>query len=467
MSQTKFDEIKKHIQDVYAAYNRPFVIGFSGGKDSTTVLQMTWEAIKALPVNKRKNKIYVITVDTMVETPYIISYINSTVEGINQAAKEQDLPIEAHKLLPELENSFWINLIGKGYPAPSQQFRWCTQRLKIDPANKFVQEYASKYHEVTMVLGARSAESISRAQVLEKKQRDALGVSKHTSLPGAYVFTPIEKLTDDDVWEFLFNNIDTPWGKSNRDMAAMYLNASGGECPLVIDTSTPSCGNSRFGCWVCTLVKKDTSMENLIDSGEDWMMPLVEFRDFLSSTQDPDAKQEYRDYKRRSGQASVTRDKTKLVRGPYYFHWRKDFLKRLLQAQRDIQENGPNPEAELISFNELKRIRQIWKDEESDWEDSVVQIYKDVYDTVLHFGQDDEIRFNKDDKALLDSICSEYGVPSNLVSRLLDEEIKLHGMYRRAGITTKIDDIFSEEWRSEEDVMEDFKKKKLVTDDEN
>lgn len=467
MNDIKFAEIKKHIQEVYAAYNRPFVIGFSGGKDSTTVLQMTWEAIKALPASKRKNKIYVITVDTMVETPYIISYINSTVEGINQAAIEQDLPIEAHKLLPELENSFWINLIGKGYPAPSQQFRWCTQRLKIDPANKFVQKYASKYHEVTMVLGARSAESISRAQVLEKKQRDALGVSKHTSLPGAYVFTPIEKLTDDEVWEYLFNNIDTPWGKSNRDLSAMYLNASGGECPMVIDSSTPSCGNSRFGCWVCTLVKKDTSMENLIDSGEDWMMPLVEFRDFLSSTQDPDIKQEYRDYKRRSGQASVTRDKTKLVRGPYYFHWRKIFLKRLLEAQKYVQENGPDPKAELISLSELKLISQIWKDEESDWEDSVVQIYKEVYGAILNFGQDDGIRFSKDDRALLDSICNEYGVPSSLVSRLLDEEIKLHGMYRRAGITAKIDDIFSEEWRSEKDVLEDFKKKKLVTNYEN
>lgn len=462
MSINKFDEIKKHIQKVYEEYSRPFVIGFSGGKDSTSVLQMTWEAIRGLPEKKRKNDIYVITVDTLVETPYIISYINATIDGINQAAIEQELPIKAFKLTPELEGTFWVNLIGKGYPAPSQQFRWCTQRLKIDPANRFVEEYASKYGEVTMVLGARSAESISRAQVLEKKQRDSLGVSKHTSLPGAYVFTPIEKLSDDEVWEYLLKNIDTPWGKSNRDLSAMYQNASGGECPLVVDTSTPSCGNSRFGCWVCTLVLKDTSMENLIDSGEDWMTPLVEFRNFLSSTQSPDEKQNYRDYKRRSGQASMTRDQSKLVRGPYYLNWRKEFLRMLLKAQKEIQEYGPDSNAELISFEELKRIRQIWKDEEADWEDSVVLIYKEIFDRVLKFGQEDGVRFNSSDKELLEAICQQEGVPVNLIGRLIDEELKLHGMYRRAGIIARIDDIFSEEWRSEEAVLEDLKNKHQV-----
>lgn len=461
----KFDKIKKHIKKVYCEYARPFVIGYSGGKDSTTVLQMIWEAIQELPAKKRTNKIYVITVDTMVETPYIISYINRTVDGINNAAKAQGLPIEAFKLLPKTDASFWVNLIGRGYPAPSQQFRWCTQRLKIDPANKFIQDYASEYGEVTMVLGARSAESVSRSQVLEKKKRDALGVSKHTSLSGAYVFTPIEKLSDDEVWQYLFNNIDTPWGHSNRDLSAMYQNAAGGECPMVIDTSTPSCGDSRFGCWVCTLVAKDTSMENLIDSGEDWMIPLVEFRDLLSSTQNPDKKHIYRGYRRRGGYVSISRDKTKITRGPYLFEWRKKFLKSLLQAQRDVQENGPNNKLKLITFDELKRIRQIWKAEEADWIDSVSTIYQEVNGERLDFGPEDGIRFNAGDKDILDTICTKYGVQTNLVARLIDEELKLHGMSRRAGIINKIDKIFSEEWRDEEEVLCDLVSKKQVVNE--
>ena len=458
----KFDKIKEHIQKVYCEYDRPFVIGFSGGKDSTTILQMTWEALKDLPKKKRVNDVYVITVDTQVETPYIISFINSTIEGINIAAKKQKLPIQAFKLAPELEGSFWVNLIGKGYPAPSQMFRWCTQRLKIDPANKFIQERANKYGEVTMILGARSAESSSRSQVLEKKKRDPLGVSKHTSLPGAYVFTPIEKLSDDEVWEYLLKNPSTPWGGSNRDLSAMYQSASGGECPMVVDTSTPSCGNSRFGCWVCTLVQKDTSMENLIDSGEDWMMPLVEFRDFLSSTQAPERKSEFRDYKRRGGRISVTRDKSKIVRGPYLMKWRKEFLKILLQAQKDIQEYGPDPGATLISFDELSRIRHIWKDEEADWEDSVPSIYKKVYDQSLTFGPEDGVRFNKDDMNILKSICEKEKLSSVLVGRLIDEELKLQGMGRRAGIISKLDRIFAEEWRNEDEVLQDLKDNKQV-----
>ncbi len=462
--KNKFDEIKEHIKKVYCEYDRPFVIGFSGGKDSTAVLQMTWNAVKELPKKKRVNDVYVITVDTQVETPYIISFINSTVNNINATAKKRRLPIQAFKLIPELDGSFWVNLIGKGYPAPSQMFRWCTQRLKIDPANKFVQEHANKFGEVTMILGARSAESSSRSQVLEKKTRDPLGVSKHTSLPGAYVFTPIEKLSDDEVWEYLLKNPDTPWGGSNRDLSAMYQNASGGECPMVVDTSTPSCGNSRFGCWVCTLVKKDTSMENLIDSGEDWMMPLVEFRDFLSSTQDPAKKKKYRDYKRRGGYISINRDKTKIVRGPYLMEWRKEFLKMLLQTQKDIQEYGPDIEFLLISYDELAKIRHIWKDEEADWEDSVSLIYKEVYGRTIDFGPEDGIRFNKDDMDILKSICDKEDISSALIARLIDEELKLHGMSRRAGIISKIDRVFSEEWRDEDEVLQDLKDREMVVE---
>jgi DNA sulfur modification protein DndC len=462
----KFDKIKQHIQKVYCEYARPFVIGYSGGKDSTTVLQMVWNAVQELPIEKRKNKIYVITVDTKVETPYIISYINSTVERINQTAKDNNLPIEAYKLTPEIDASFWVNLIGKGYPAPSQQFRWCTQRLKIDPANKFIQEYASEYGEVTMVLGARSAESISRSQVLEKKKRDALGVSKHTSLSGAYVFTPIEKLSDDEVWQYLLNNIETPWGSSNRDLSAMYQNAAGGECPMVIDTSTPSCGNSRFGCWVCTLVSQDTSMENLIDAGEDWMIPLVEFRDFLSATQKPEDKHIYRGYRRRGGRVDISRDRTKIIRGPYLFEWRKKFLEMLLQAQQDVRENGPDNSIELISFDELKRIREIWETEEADWTDSVSKIYLEICGKKLNFGPEYGIRFDSDDKNILEEICNDHDLPTNLIARLLDEEISLHGMRRRAGIIDKIDKIFSEEWRSEAEVLKDLiAKEKVVNED--
>lgn len=77
-----------------------------------------------------------------------------------------------------------------------------------------------------------------------------------------------------------------------------------GECPLVIDESTPSCGNSRFGCWTCTVVTKDKAMESLIKNGEEWMSPLLKYRDLLAFTTDPVNKDTYRNYKRRTGKVS-------------------------------------------------------------------------------------------------------------------------------------------------------------------
>ena len=73
----------------------------------------------------------------------------------NREAKTQGMPFEAHKVVPELKDTFWVNLLGRGYPAPSTKFRWCTDRMKIQPANKFILDRVTEFGEVVMVLGAR------------------------------------------------------------------------------------------------------------------------------------------------------------------------------------------------------------------------------------------------------------------------------------------------------------------------
>ena len=455
MSFNQIQDIKGHIKKVYSIYARPFIIGFSGGKDSTATLQMVWEALREIPQKELVNDIHVICTDTLVETPYIISYINESLNKINESARSQNLPISSHKLTPLLEKSFWVNLIGKGYPAPSQYFRWCTERLKIDPVNRFIEEQVSKSKEVTVVLGARSAESTSRQQVLSKKKRDPLGLSKHSTLPEAFVYTPIEKLTTDEVWRYLLSN-KSPWGGNNRDLAAMYQNADSGECPMVVDSSTPSCGNSRFGCWVCTLVNKDTTMQNLIDSGEDWMSPLLEFRDLLSETQNPSKKRLYRNHKRRNGQAAKVRDGSRLSYGPYKIKWRKQFLRDLLSAQKTIQDDKPKNSFSAISLDELEMIRQLWRTEEHDWQDSVPAIYKDVTGEKYPLVNEDGINFNADDHQLLEKHCEDQ-MQLDLIARLIDIERSMEGMTRRAGVINKIDRIFNEEWRSEKELQEEIK----------
>lgn len=453
----KFKKIIQNIQKVYLSENKPFVIGYSGGKDSTVTLQLVWEALSQLSPEELINEIFVISVDTMVETPYIQAYINETVNSINEYGDKSVLPVSAYKLIPKIKETFWVNLIGKGYPAPSQTFRWCTQRLKINPVDYFIQDKVAESGEVIVVLGARSSESSSRSQVFsnreEEKQKHPNRLSLHPSLEGAYVYTPIEDLSSDDVWQYLYTYPKTPWESNNRDLGAIYQNASGGECPMVIDTSTPSCGNSRFGCWVCTLVGTDTSMENLIDGGEEWMLTLVEMRDFLRTSLFPENKAKFREYKRRNGKVYYVKDTNRIAYGPYKFEWKKKFLKMLLSAQKSVQLNGPNISYQLISIDELKLIRKIWKEEEHDWEDSVPKIYEEITGNKFPLDFEDGIHFNTSDFALLEEICISEDLPSDLVASLIDEERKLHGMSKRSGILTKLDRVLNEEWRSEEQVI--------------
>ena len=69
---------------------------------------------------------------------------------------------------------------------------------------------------------------------------------------------------------------------TTKKLVMLYQKAGGDECPLVIDTSTPSCGNSRFGCWVCTVVEQDKSIKGFIANGESWLKPMAKFRDMIA-----------------------------------------------------------------------------------------------------------------------------------------------------------------------------------------
>src|SRR5205823_7980843 len=138
------------------------------------------------------------------------------------------------------------------------------------------------------------AESATRAQVMSLHRIKGTRLSRHSSLPSAFVYTPIADFSVDDVWTYLLQ-VPSPWGSNNRDLVTLYRNAQAGECPLVVDRTTPSCGNSRFGCWTCTVVERDKSMEAMIDAGQEWMEPLLELRDWLAATQDPARKREFRE----------------------------------------------------------------------------------------------------------------------------------------------------------------------------
>ena len=451
-----WQEIRKEIQELYLADERPWVIGYSGGKDSTSAMQLVWEAIAELPPEKRRKTVYVISSDTLVETPIIVDFINQTLRRINETAAQKKMPFQAQKVRPILKQTFWVNLIGRGYPAPQQMFRWCTDRLKIQPSNKFILEKISKYGEVILVLGVRRSESVTRAQVMSLYQIRGSPLSRHSKFARAYVYAPIKDWTLDDVWDYLLMN-ESPWGNNNRDLVKLYRKATG-ECPLVVDDTTPSCGNSRFGCWVCTVVTSEKSITALINSGEEWMQPLLELRGLLASTQDPAVKPLYREYKRRQGMVSFKSDGSGIIsRGPYKLEFCKEILKRLLKTQMCVRRKGPDPGIQLFLPQELHEIRRIWRMERGDWQDSVPRIYRETTGGDLDWVQDDLGTFTVRENDLLDEISRKHQVPPRLVTKLLDAELQLQGMRRRSSIYSKIEQILREEWRTEEEVLRDQK----------
>ena len=445
-------QIYEEVREVYLSDNRPWIIGFSGGKDSTCMTQLIWHAISDLPKEKRQKKIYIISSDTLVESPKIVEQITKTLDIMELAAKKQGLPITTNLVRPEIKDSFWVCLLGLGYPAPSNNFRWCTDRLKIKNADRFINDKVSEYGEAIVCLGTRKDESGSRAQLMNLYAIKGSYLSRHSKFAQTYVYTPLRDFITEDVWNYLLQN-KNPWGGNNRDLLALYQNADAAECPLVVDSSTPSCGNSRFGCWVCTVVEKDKSMENLIDSGEDWMQPLLELRQDLKDTQDPEKKLEIRDFKRRTGQVTFHTDGTeKITPGPYKIEFRKDFLKKLLVAQNSVRKNGPDPKISLILEEELHEIQRIWRMEQGDWQNSVYQIYEEITGIEISPIREDIGGFSNVEQEILNDVCKTNDVPKLLVSKLLHAEFDSQGMTRHSKVFTKIGKILSEEWRGFDEI---------------
>jgi len=450
------DALKGEIADLYLSDEIPWVVGYSGGKDSTAVLQLVWIALADLSKAERKKPVYVISTDTLVENPVVALWVSKSLERMDQQASDQGLPLTAHRLTPAPENTFWVNLIGRGYPAPRPKFRWCTERLKINPSTEFISTVVQQHGEAILVLGTRKAESAARAKVMErfegKRTRERL--SPNGSLPNSYVYSPIEDWSNDDVWMFLMQ-VGNPWGYNNKDLLTMYQGASAdGECPLVVDTTTPSCGDSRFGCWVCTLVEKDKSMHAMIQNDEEkeWMLPLLELRNQLDPPKTPDADRPLRDFRRMNGAVQLFHDRP--IPGPYKQEAREEWLRKVLEAQNHIRENGPEEvrDIELITLGELEEIRRIWVVEKHEIEDNLPAVYEDATGRTYPGGRlDDNLVMGAPEMELLRELCGKDDLHFQLVRELLSIEKRHKSMLRRAGLFDALEASFYRNFYEDED----------------
>ena len=474
------EKLTEEIQELYSQDQIPWVLGYSGGKDSTAIVQLIWNAIAQLPPEKQRKTIHVITTDTRVENPIVSAWVNKSLNQMKMAAEKQKMPIKTNLLYPSVKENFWVCLIGRGYPAPRQGFRWCTDRMKIQPVNNFIRQVVRTHGETIIVLGTRKAESIQRALTMKKHEigrvRDRLSPNSH--LPNSLIYTPIEDWRTDEVWLYLMQ-WENPWGYSNKDLFAMYRGATAdNECPLVVDTSTPSCGSSRFGCWVCTMVNQDKSMEAMIQNDEEkeWLQPLLDLRLELDIENDRDK----RDFRRIWGSVQLfernLEGETSIepIPGPYTKKWREHWLKRVLEAQVQIRRTAPEEMGKitLITPEELSEIRHIWLEEKHEFDDSLPRIYEEVTGEPfkdVRRGAGNPL-LGTDEWDVLAEICDENPMHLELMSKLLDTERQFYTKSRRNGIYETLEECFETSSRSQEEAIENAHLKrdlKTAADDGN
>ena len=392
-------------------YNRPWIIGFSGGKDSTVLLTLTWLAMQKVREDGHEltRKVYVVCDDTMVENPIIEEYVTTVLETIGRAAKEQQMPIHVERVTPKIEDTFWCCVIGKGYPVPNNSFRYCTEKLKIKPTSTFITNQVSADGEAIILIGTRLDESQQRANSIKRHEIKGHRLSKHPLNPNTYTYAPIKTLMLEEVWGII-NGIPSPWGFDNDILFNIYKDASADdyECPSVItDDTHRSCGQSRFGCWICTVVKEDKSMSALIQNGVSWMQPLLDFRDRLIANRNVS---ENRSETRRNGQLAV--DNTGHNMGNYTMEYRIKLLEELLIVQRDTQKYRSS--YDLITSQELIAIQVMWY-RDGNFDITVNSIYNKVY------GYD----LPTDNMSLQERLLLEKSCKSREHYRLIEELLAL------------------------------------------
>ena len=349
------------LKEKYLATKKAWVITFSGGKDSTCVLQLVYEMLCSLPPHLRRPT-YAIASNTLVEAPHIDRFLHSVIDSINTHAKENHIPFEVILVAPSLKDDFWVNLIGKGYPSPTRTFRWRTERLKINPAKAQVAKITRQYGSCILLLGSRKAESSNRKKSIQKRVLNEDGYSQHHDFPDTLTYSPIAEWDTDSVWGYLLSHKPL-WEKDHSELFALYAKASGEECQFITDLAQSSCGGSRFGCWVCTVVNEDKSMQGFISTGEAHLQPLNDFRNYIKELrEDSNARADYK----RDGRAVYKVGGL----GPFLSKIRVIILEKLLEAEWEFKQNGG---AELISDRQILEIQAQW-DKDFDLDNTAIKI---------------------------------------------------------------------------------------------
>lgn len=329
----------QHIRNSYVSSMTPWFLGFSGGKDSSAILKLTFLALQDMQI-KSKSKVTVLYCDTGVDIPIIKGLVDKTLNKIEEEAKAHGVPLRIMIVKPLVKDTYFSKVIGKGYPTPTNKFRWCTDRLRIQPIDRVLRSLNSR--ENVVLLGIRKGESVERDKTIIKHETEKDFYYKQVNNSKTIIYAPIINYTVEDVWATIAFN-DIPKSIDANKLMKLYRQA-GGECPIIKDPKGSPCGKGRFGCWTCTVVRKDKSVQALVDEGYTDLKPLLEFRNWLIIARDDTA---YRSSKRRNGAKGL---------GPFTLLARQEILQKLRLAEKDSGYK-------LIEQEELDYIEQCWAED--------------------------------------------------------------------------------------------------------
>lgn len=362
-------------------------------------------------------------------------------DAIDAVSSAEHLNVEAHILYPEPTQTFWSLVIGRGYPTPEPPgFRWCTERLKIHPSNKFIYDTIKKDGEIVILLGVRKAESAARARSISSREVEGKLLSPHVSIPKAYVYNPLTEIPNAIVWEYLLKGDGkSAWGTDNKYLFSLYQGENLNEEQSVVGEidkdKVPITGNSRFGCWCCTMVKEDKSLQNFIDHGATELIPLRKFRNWLVDLR---SNPEARDWRRRNGSVYFNAEGG-FGRGPFTLETRREILRRLLLLE---DETGFS----LITMDELKVIDKLWEDEGDLTRRALVDVYYEVRGQRLPWDQFKHAKYDEETIASINALCGKYDVPFELVSKLLIA-VDNTKFYTRSAVSAKeVEKIMNQGW---------------------
>lgn len=316
------------------ARNRRWIIGYSGGKDSTAALKVFLSAAKLVELNDAS--ITVIYCDTGVENPELDFFAKAALRRLSLELPREFPNARVEILKAPVPERFFVRVIGRGYAPPSNRFRWCTKGLRILPVQRFLKEEGS---DAVVVLGLRFGESVQRDRSLQNGTSKSEIWQRQREGAAGDLLLPIIDFSLEQVWGAA-QTLSFPVAIDSIALEELYRGASE-ECPMVRSPLSPPCASGRFGCWTCTVVRRDKSTENMIRQGKTWLAPYLDFRNWLQRFRE---EKEFRWPTRRNGAPGP---------GPFTLEGRKLIFRKLQLLEAEVDR-------ELISDEELRWIWQLW-----------------------------------------------------------------------------------------------------------